>query len=179
MATDYWRRNCSLVGLLMGKNIRYLVMDVDGTLTNGKIYIGSEGEIFKAFNVKDGIAIHGMLPELKIVPIVITGRTSKIVTLRCEELGIQEIHQGVSDKLLVLDELLADWGGQLENVAYIGDDLNDLKCMESILAAGGILACPADASIEVREICHFVSSKKGGEGAVRDCIEWIKATFAE
>ena len=81
----------------MGK-IKYLVMDVDGTLTDGKIYMGENGEVMKAFNIKDGYAISYFLPSNGIIPIVITGRKSKIVENRCKELGITEVHQGCIDK---------------------------------------------------------------------------------
>ena len=75
--------------------IKYLVMDVDGTLTDGKVYMGNQGEVFKAFSIKDGCGIHDILPKCKIEPIIVTGRKSKIVELRCQELGITKLFQGV------------------------------------------------------------------------------------
>lgn len=86
--------------------IKYLVMDVDGTLTDGKIYIGNEGEIFKAFDVKDGYAIHYILPKYGITPVIITGRNSAIMEKRCAEIGIELLFQGVSDKIAVLRDVI-------------------------------------------------------------------------
>ncbi len=151
--------------------IRYLVMDVDGTLTDGKIYMGPEGEAMKAFNIKDGYGIHDMLPRAGITPVIITGRKSAIVENRGKELGISEIHQGVKDKVLKLREVCGDPGC----TAYIGDDSNDLPSMEAVRAAGGKTGCPADAVRAVKETADFVSEFRGGDGAVRDFIEWLIA----
>ena len=90
------------------KDIKYLVLDVDGTLTDGCVYMGENGELCKAFNIKDGYGLcHQAIPA-GIVPVIITGRTSNIVLNRCKELGINEIHQGISDKLGELNEILAE-----------------------------------------------------------------------
>ena len=102
------------------KNIKFLVMDVDGTLTDGKIYMGSTGELIKAFDIKDGCGIHDIAIPTGIIPMIITGRTSKILEKRCRELEITEVHQGVSNKIEKLCELVND----LSLVAYIGDDIN-------------------------------------------------------
>lgn len=150
----------------------YLIIDVDGTLTDGKIYIGNNGEEFKAFDVKDGCGIHDILPK-EIIPVIITGRTSKIVKKRCVELGIKEIHQGVTNKVEVLKSILNASGRCLENVAYIGDDINDLQCMIIVKGAGGVVGCPSDATYSVCQIADYVCSKKGGSGAVREFIEWL------
>ena len=146
-----------------------LIMDVDGTLTDGHIYISPSGEMMKSFNVKDGYGIANILPEKGIVPVIITGRISDIVKMRCEELGIKEIYQGVNDKVKLLKSLLE----KLDEVAYIGDDLNDFECMMAIKNAGGLIGCPSDAIKEIIDISDFVSEKSGGNGAVRDFIEWI------
>lgn len=154
-------------------NIKYFVMDVDGTLTDGKIYMGNEGEVCKAFNIKDGCGIHDILIPSGIVPVIITGRSSLIVERRCSELGIRDLYQGVSNKQVVLHKLLRGSGYEYKDVAYIGDDINDLPCMKTIKEFGGIIGCPADAVNEVVEIADFVSKKNGGDGAVREFIEWI------
>ena len=153
--------------------IKYLIMDVDGTLTDGKINIGPVGEVMKSFSIKDGCGIHDILPQKKITPIIITGRQSAIVEKRCKELGITEIHQGVRDKEFMMMEILKTLYGSLSEVAYIGDDLPDLPCMEAVKKANGLIGCPFDACDEVIQIADYVSQKKGGEGAVRDFIEWI------
>ena len=149
--------------------IKYLVMDVDGTLTDGKIYMGNDSEIMKAFDIKDGCGIHDIAIPAGIVPVIITGRSSKILENRCKELGIENLHQGIRNKIEKLRTITAD----LSSVAYIGDDINDLSCMEAVKSAGGLVGCPADAVRKVIELADFVSSRSGGNGAVRDFIEWI------
>ena len=149
--------------------IKYLIMDVDGTLTDGKIYMSSNGEAYKAFNIKDGCGIHDILIPSGIIPVIITGRSSDIVLNRCKELSITEVHQGVKNKIEKLLSIISD----LSTVAYIGDDINDLSCMESVKTAGGIIGCPADAVENVKSIADYVAPNKGGDGAVRDFIEWI------
>lgn len=152
------------------KNVKYFVMDVDGTLTNGKIYMSNLGEFFKVFDIKDGYGIRNILIPSGIRPIVITGRTSDIVLNRCKELGIVDVYQGVNNKL----EKLLYITSELSRVAYIGDDMNDLECMKLVKEKGGILGCPSDAAEQVKKICDYISNKKGGEGAVRSFIEWIQ-----
>ena len=149
--------------------IKYLVMDVDGTLTDGKIYMGNDGEVMKAFSIKDGCGIHDILIPAGITPVIITGRKSKILENRCAEIGISEIHQGVTNKSEEILSITKD----LSSVAYIGDDINDLPAMKPIKNAGGTIGCPADAAYAVKVLADYVSSKNGGDGAVRDFIEWI------
>lgn len=151
------------------KNIKYLVMDVDGTLTDGKIYIGEHGELFKAFDIKDGYGIHSLLKQNGITPIIITGRESTIVQKRCDELGIDEVYQGVSNKVDRMKQVVTD----LSFVAYIGDDLNDLPSIRAVNDAGGITGCPKDAIADVRNNVTFVANYNGGYGAVREFIDWI------
>lgn len=144
-------------------------MDVDGTLTDGKINMGPNGEVFKAFNIKDGYAINEMLPAHGIVPAIITGRTSQIVENRARELHITELYQGQHDKLESLKALMKKHDCTKENVAYIGDDILDIVCMKEC----DVVGCPADACQQVKELAQFVSPNKGGDGAVRDFIEYI------
>ncbi|WP_182430597.1 3-deoxy-D-manno-octulosonate 8-phosphate phosphatase [Clostridium sp. OM02-18AC] len=149
--------------------VKYLVMDVDGTLTDGKIYMGEHGEICKAFDVKDGCGIHELAIPNGIKPVIITGRISDIVSRRCQELEIELVYQGVKDKLKKLKSTISD----LSQVAYIGDDINDLPCMMEVKKNGGVVGCPQDSVKEILNISDFVSSYKGGNGAVREFIEWI------
>ena len=149
--------------------IKYLVMDVDGTLTDGKIFMSPSGEAMKAFSIKDGYGIHDILIPSGITPVIITGRSSDIVLNRCKELGITEIHQGVKDKVEKLKSLVSDFS----EVAYIGDDLNDFACMAAVKSFGGLVGCPADAVEKVKAIADYVAIHNGGEGAVRDFVEWI------
>lgn len=150
--------------------IKALVMDVDGTLTDGGIYIGNDGEIMKRFNVRDGQAIKHKLPQLGILPIIITGRESRIVSERCKELNIKHLRQNSSNKVQDLLEIVKDENILLEEVAYIGDDYNDIECMKLV----GIKACPADAIMDIQNIVDYLSPSKGGYGAVRDFIDWIE-----
>lgn len=93
---------------MMNENVKLLVMDVDGTLTDGKIYMGNDGEVFKAFNVKDGCGIHELLIPANVLPVIITGRTSSILKRRCEELGVTYLYQGIENKIEILDKILVE-----------------------------------------------------------------------
>lgn len=157
----------------MKKDIKYLVLDVDGTLTDGCLYMGNDGEIMKAFNMKDGYGIVHIARPAGIEVIIITGRESKIVANRCAELKITNFYQGVEDKAKKLEEFLSERGHALSNCAYMGDDCNDLSCMELVKLGGGVVGCPRDAVNEVINVADFVSSKDGGRGAVREYIEWL------
>lgn len=148
-------------------------MDVDGTLTDGKIYMSANGELMKAFNIKDGYAI-AHLREYGIEPVIITGRESEIVKQRSAELKITELYQSVNNKLFKLKEVCKSKGIELSNVAYIGDDVNDLICIQQC----GCTACPSDAVRAVKDKVDYVSTEKGGEGAVRDFCEYLIAQQA-
>jgi 3-deoxy-D-manno-octulosonate 8-phosphate phosphatase (KDO 8-P phosphatase) len=150
------------------KDIKLVVLDVDGTLTDGKIYIDNNGVETKAFNVKDGMAIaQAIKHDLEIV--IMTGRKSRIVEIRACELGISEIYQGVKDKDEKLLQILERKNINLREVAYIGDDINDLKVMKMV----GFSACPKDAVKEVKNEVDYISNYNGGEGAVREILELI------
>jgi len=153
--------------------INYLIMDVDGTLTDGKLYLGIEGEICKVFNIKDGCGIHDILIPSGIIPIVLSGRNSKIVERRCKELGISQLYQGVSNKLEKINEIFKVTKSKYSTIAYIGDDINDLPCIMEIKRNGGIIGCPFDAVQQVKDNANFISVSNGGDGAVRDFIEYI------
>lgn len=146
---------------------KMLVMDVDGTLTDGHIYISPHGEAMKAFHVQDGYAIAHILPKHGIIPVIITGRTSEIVSQRASELKITELHQGVSDKLAVLKRIAEKYKISPGEIAYIGDDVNDLSCM----AYCGISACPADAVDDVLHQVTYVCKRNGGSGTVREFVD--------
>ncbi|BDY13915.1 KdsC family phosphatase [Hydrogenimonas cancrithermarum] len=148
--------------------IRLLVLDVDGCLTDGKIIYTDEGDEIKAFNVKDGFAIVNWM-ALGRHAAIITGRRSKIVERRAKELGIVHFYQGVKDKLAMLQELCDELGMTLDEVAVIGDDLNDYRMLE----ACGRSFVPADAMHHVTAIADVVLSQKGGDGAVREMIDLL------
>ena len=153
--------------------IKLFVMDVDGTLTDGKIYMGENGEIMKAFDVKDGYGIAHILPKLGIVPAIITGRESQIVVNRASELGITEIFQGVTDKSKTLKRIAEKYKCNTDNIAYIGDDLNDLPCIEYC----ALTACPADAYWKVKKAVSYICKSNGGSGAVREFIDFIEEQY--
>ncbi len=148
------------------QKIKLFVMDVDGTMTDGKIYIGDTGEIMKAFNVKDGQGI-GLLHSSGIVPVILTARESKIVENRAKELGITEVHQGCKDKVKVLTCLCEKFNVTTNEIAYIGDDLGDLRAMNAV----GLSFCPADSAKEILKCANIKLTNKGGEGAIREAAE--------
>ncbi len=143
-------------------------MDVDGTLTDGNLLILPDGEELKTYNVRDGLGIFlAHLAGLKTG--IITGKSSKSLEKRAENLRIQELHQGILDKKSVLLEILERNGVNAQEVAYIGDDLGDLDVIKSVGFAGAV----GDAHSEVKKHSHFVCQNPGGKGAVREFIEFI------
>ena len=152
------------------QKIKLLALDVDGVLTDGSIYISPAGEVFKGFNAKDGMGISCALRSgLQIA--VITGRQSPIVERRCEELGITLLQQGVKDKRLALQQMAQDLGLVREEIAYMGDDLNDIPAFK----ASGLNLVPADAAMEVLAVANIITKASGGRGAVREAITMILA----
>ena len=152
------------------QKIKLLALDVDGVLTDGSIYISPAGEVFKGFNAKDGMGISCALRSgLQIA--VITGRQSPIVERRCEELGITLLQQGVKDKRLALQQMAQELGLVREEIAYMGDDLNDIPAFK----ASGLNLVPADAAMEVLAVANIITKASGGRGAVREAITMILA----
>jgi len=149
-------------------NIELIVLDVDGTMTDSRITYSEDGDEIKSFNVKDGLAIASWRKLGKQVAII-TGRSSNIVARRAQELHIEHFYQGVHNKKEVLDDLLEKLDLKMENVAAIGDDLNDMK----MLKAAKISFVPRDASAYVDKIATVILTKKGGDGAVREMIEYL------
>ena len=150
------------------KNIRLIAFDVDGILTDGGLYISDSGEEFKRFNSLDG---HGlkMLKASGVELAIITGRTSRCVELRAQNLGITHLHQGVEDKLLVMQELLARLGLTMQEAAFMGDDVVDLPVM---LRTGLSISVP-EAPQLVRDHAHHITQRNGGHGAVREACELL------
>ncbi len=150
------------------QGIRLLATDVDGVMTDGRIYMGNDGAEMKAFHVRDGSGIK--YAQRAGIPVAfITGRSSKLVDRRAEELGVKEVFQGAIDKRLPFAELLERHGLEPREVAYVGDDLLDIPIMRQV----GYAAAVADARPEVIEVSHVVTETKGGEGAVREVVETI------
>jgi 3-deoxy-D-manno-octulosonate 8-phosphate phosphatase (KDO 8-P phosphatase) len=149
-------------------SIELVVLDVDGTMTDSRITYSEAGDEIKSFNVKDGLAIAAWRKLGKQVAII-TGRSSKIVARRAKELRIEHFYQGIENKREVLESLLQKLDLTMENVAAIGDDLNDLQ----MLKAAKLSFVPRDASSYVDKIATVILSKKGGDGAVREMIEYL------
>ena len=150
------------------KPIRYLVLDADGVLTDGSIYLTDEGTEIKAFHARDG---HGlkMLMREGIDVAIITGRYSKALEHRAKELGIEHLIQGAKDKKAALLDFSNKTGISPQEMAYMGDDVVDLPAM----ALCGLTLCPGDGADMVKERADFVTSLSGGRGAVREAIEYI------
>ncbi|MEP5568503.1 MAG: HAD-IIIA family hydrolase [Halioglobus sp.] len=148
--------------------IKLLALDVDGVLTDGRIYYGNEGEELKSFSIKDGLGIK-LLQKDGIEVVLITGRSSEIVARRAMELGINEVIQGREDKITALREVCDARQLQTEQCAYMGDDLPDLAAVRT----AGIGMAPADAASQLLEAADWVSDFKGGTGAVRQACEQL------
>ncbi len=149
--------------------IKILFMDVDGTLTDGGIYIGERGEAFKRFDVKDGYGINVILRNNGIIPVIITGRSSKILEIRCKELNIVDFVQNSKDKVSDCERILEKYGFSSDEAAFIGDDLNDIDVMNYVSVRG----CPSDAADEIKSISNYITKACGGHGAVREFINWL------
>lgn len=148
--------------------IKLVVLDVDGTLTDGGVYYDSQGNELKRFDVKDGLGIKvGIAAGLEFA--IITGRESRMVERRAQELGIQHLYQGVQKKAPAMQELMKRLGVSKAEVAYMGDDLND----KAPMGLACFCACPADAAQEIKEQCDYIAPHPGGHGAVRDLIYHI------
>ncbi len=150
------------------KRIRLLIFDVDGVLTDGSLYLSDSGEEMKAFNTQDGQGMK-MLQESGVRLAIITGRSSRCVALRAENLRISLVCQGASDKLAVYRELISSLGLEPEQTAYMGDDVVDLPVMKK---CGLALAVP-DSPEVVRQHAHYVTRRQGGRGAAREACEFL------
>ena len=148
------------------KDIRLLVLDVDGTLTDGKIYMGAEGEVCKAFSIKDGLGLR-LMADSGVTLAILTGRESRIVQNRAAELKIPHVIQNVQNKPEALRRLCQELSIPLEETGFVGDDLIDLEAMRLC----GLSVCPCDAAKEVKAQADFVSELPGGSGAVRQFVE--------
>ena len=148
--------------------VRLAVFDVDGVMTDGTLYIGPEGESFKAFNILDGHGVK-MLQGAGIAVAIISGRSSRAVEHRARELGIAHVFQGVGDKVAELEKLAAKLGVEHEAISFMGDDLPDLAVMQRC----GFAVAVANAVEAVRQRAHYVTRAHGGRGAVREFCELV------
>jgi 3-deoxy-D-manno-octulosonate 8-phosphate phosphatase (KDO 8-P phosphatase) len=154
--------------LLKAQGVRWAIFDVDGVLTDGRIYIGEHGEEFKAFSTLDG---HGLklLAKAGIVPVVITGRDSPAVRRRVADLGIAHAVYGASDKLAAATPLMAQLGVGWDTLAAMGDDWPDLP----LLTRAAFACAPANAHLEVKAVAHHVTQAHRGFGAARECCDLL------
>jgi 3-deoxy-D-manno-octulosonate 8-phosphate phosphatase (KDO 8-P phosphatase) len=152
-----------------GLKIKLLLTDCDGVLTDGSVFYGIEGEVFKRFNIRDGMGVERLHNLVNVETGIITGELSPSVKKRAEKLNISELHLGIKDKVKVLEEILVRKNLDPDEVAYIGDDVNDLE----IMALVGLSACPSDAMNFVKQKADFICGKKGGNGCFRELAELI------
>ncbi|HSS30103.1 MAG TPA: HAD hydrolase family protein, partial [Nitrospiraceae bacterium] len=150
------------------QQIRLFATDVDGVLTDAGMYYSETGDEWKKFNTRDGMGIK-LLQRAGLITAIVTQERTKLVARRAEKLAIPELHQGVMDKLAVIREMAVRHELSLQQVAYIGDDVNDLEALKAV----GFSASPADGLPSIVAAVDYVCRKKGGEGAVREIIEMI------
>ena len=152
------------------KKLSLILLDVDGTLTDGGMYYGESGDQIKRFDSQDGLAIHRMITRHGMkFGFISAGSTTAIVKKRAKKLGIKRVYCGTRPKIEVATEWLNEMKLDFKQVAYIGDDLNDLP----LIKKAGISACPANARPQVKLASHIVLSRKGGNGCVREFIEEV------
>ena len=154
------------------RKIKLLITDCDGVLTDGGVYYGEEGEVLKKFNIRDGMGVERLRKLADVQTGIITGEVSPSVVKRAEKLQITELHLGIKDKLKVLMQIMVNKNLTTDNIAYIGDDVNDIEIMQQV----GLTACPADAISFTKNIADYVCESKGGEGCFREFAELIIAS---
>ena len=154
--------------LVKAKKIEFLLLDVDGILTDGKIFIDSYGNELKTFHIHDGHGI-SLLKQSGVGVGIISGRSSRSVDYRAKELNITEVYQGITDKVSVYKQIAGKYNLTEDQVAFMGDDLIDLPLLRMV----GFSATAADAVREVREVVDMISDKMGGGGAVREVTDFI------
>jgi 3-deoxy-D-manno-octulosonate 8-phosphate phosphatase (KDO 8-P phosphatase) len=156
------------------KGIRLFATDVDGVLTDAGMYYSESGDEWKKFNTRDGMGIK-LLQKAGLITAIVTQERTRLVARRAEKLAIPELHQGVMDKLSVIRDMAMRHGLSLREVAYIGDDVNDIEALQAV----GFSAAPADGLPQVLKVVDYVCRQKGGEGAVRELTEMILLSHNE
>jgi len=149
--------------------IKMLVTDVDGVLTDAGMYYSESGDEMKKFNTRDGMGIVILAEEFNIPTAIITREKTEMVARRARKLKIENCFQGVLNKIETLNKLLSDMGIDKSEVAYVGDDVNDLEVLQLV----GFSFCPSDAEDEIMEVCDYICDKKGGHGVVREVANLI------
>jgi 3-deoxy-D-manno-octulosonate 8-phosphate phosphatase (KDO 8-P phosphatase) len=151
------------------QRIKLLLTDVDGVLTDNGVYYGENGEVLKRFSIRDGMGVERLRKTCGIDTGIVTGELSPSVARRAEKLQITHLYLGVKDKLGRLNEIMAATGLSWEEIAFIGDDVNDLEVLQRV----GFSACPVDAMAAVRAAVHYHCLERGGYGAFREFAEYI------
>jgi 3-deoxy-D-manno-octulosonate 8-phosphate phosphatase (KDO 8-P phosphatase) len=151
------------------RRIKLLLTDCDGVLTDTGVYYGAEGEVLKRFSIRDGMGVERLLKICNVETGIITGEISPSVAKRAEKLNITELHLGVKNKTERLEAILSRKNLKPEEIAYIGDDVNDLE----VLRVVGLAACPADAMDLIQHAIHFKCTNSGGNGCFREVAEFI------
>ena len=152
----------------IASKIKLIAFDIDGVMTNNSLFFDENGVEYKRFNGKDGQGIE-LFHKAGIIPAIISKRNNGTITHRAKVLGITEAHIGAKNKIEILNEMIDKHGFNHSEVAYMGDDLPDICVLEKVALA----CCPNDAVDEVKSICNFISTKNGGEGAVRELCEFV------
>jgi YrbI family 3-deoxy-D-manno-octulosonate 8-phosphate phosphatase len=151
------------------KRIRLVLTDVDGVLTDNGVYYGESGEVLKRFSIRDGMGVERLRKLCGIDTGIVTGELSPSVARRAEKLQITHLYLGVKDKLGRLNEIMMAHQLSWEEIAFIGDDVNDLEVLQRV----GLSACPGDAMPEVAAVVNYQCRERGGHGAFREFAEFI------
>ena len=151
------------------KKIKLLITDCDGVLTDGGVYVSAEGEQMKKFNLRDGMGVERLRKVCGIDTGIMTGENSPIVAARAQKLQIKSLYLGVKDKKQRLSEILPLLNLDKDEIAYIGDDLNDYEVIKMV----GLSASPSDGYSLIKETVDYICKQKGGDGAFREFAEWI------
>lgn len=152
-------------------NIKLVLSDNDGVLTDSGVYYSAHGEELKRYSIRDGMGVE-RLGDVGIMTGIMTGEMSENLVKRAEKLKIDHLYLGVKDKQRKLEQVLMETGLALNEIAYMGDDINDLEVMSAV-AASGLTACPGDATEFVRPVVHYVCKARGGHGAFREFAELL------
>ena len=151
------------------RKIKLVLTDSDGVLTDTGVYYSADGEVMKRFSIRDGMGVERLRNTLGIETGIITGELSGSVRKRAEKLKIRYLYQGIKNKKSLFTEILADLNLQKENIAFIGDDVNDLELLKEV----GLSATPADGTDFVKNVVHYICENAGGNGAFREFAELI------
>jgi len=157
------------------RKIKLVLTDSDGVLTDTGVFYSDQGEVMKRFSIRDGMGVERLRNLMKIETGIITGELSGSVRMRAEKLMIKELYLGIKDKASLLKEILNKNNYNAENIAFIGDDINDIELMKLV----GLTASPSDGMLDVRNIVDYVCEEKGGHGAFREFAELIMALCSD